>query len=1106
MKTIQNEENTTTKEDDERYISGLPIRTYKRASAYIGKPITAIQDAKDELQMLYSQLNAETSVSNKEKLQLKIAYLQEQLQLMEEAKKEGSIDKVFNAHIGLINKARAIYVLSHSDAQEKKLVENLESAIVDGMLYAIKNFNAEEGLAFSTYAINSIEGFVKKTKMEYAKKSQKEPLYRYDTRFFSETINDGTDGTLLTLENLIKDQADEEQAFIKKDENDALLECLGRAFDYFSEEEELIYKLNRFKGVSVRDILKKLDLNISFQAISQRIIKMDGALRECLGVTKQIGEDYYNKGLKVDEIIAKYNLKSEQATKRQLEKYLHIYKGAKLKNSRPVTYLKKTKEQQMVFDGGNNSAQKPEARPVFGASSYNVKGQNELSEKDKLLQYLFGKNYDFSIFNKSLQSEDILSFFDSDEKVLLLYAINEPINEGICLVMDSTKGVLCNKVRRLRDGFKELVSSSKTYMSEDRTKQEEALAKILTQTDDFDINANYSIKQFFAYRTLIEGIKRPDSVKQQKETENARIYAQNIAIGHRLIEQLDRDGSAKTEEKKKILNLAVGLNQDRLFGFLSKLNAEIVRSREPLNHLLERLRLQGIRCSYDALRNERINAGIYLSKLLIKLNDVHNAISAGVPLHTVCNEFGLNHAEIEDYLWAYNYLYNLTNEEKTDKVKIEPFKNNIRSIEDASEKTLNFNLLAKIEEYNANYDLRQQFIMQAFGVSNKKDSAKYDIFCKVDLVSLFNNCDKKTMVKMAPYFGISNKITARVLGVPESEVDALAKDSAKIIARKILISARVVQYLDAGKTKESVADVLNLLNAESVQKAKTFYNNITLQSQREDLDKLSAKSLIVNKQSALFTEQWKTNIRVLNMLSLLPAYYNGIIIRERATAENFNEYFKNSEGVTEIKNLTINAISRIIAEGGNIANREEDSQELFKKVVADVKFLEIVNEISQKSYEEVLEQANKTRKMIKYVGLYNAFIKDADKQPSIKETEEGKVLRLIYLLYGRIDKEIDFDLIYKLKDADLQDIISLLHSEDGKYLAQQFLSIEEVYQGEAVASVRNFRIKKRKELRTAINDIVQNKFQSKGNEEAVQRLAKLLSENSLVADETQSEK
>ena len=147
-----------------------------------------------------------------------------------------------------------------------------------------------------------------------------------------------------------------------------------------------------------------------------------------------------------------------------------------------------------------------------------------MSEKDKLLQYLFGKNYDFSIFNKSLQSEDILSFFDSDEKVLLLYAINEPINEGICLVMDSTKGVLCNKVRRLRERFEELVSSSKTYMSEDCTKQEEAIAKILTQNDDFDINANYSIKQFFAYRTLIEGIKRPDSVKQQKETENAPVY------------------------------------------------------------------------------------------------------------------------------------------------------------------------------------------------------------------------------------------------------------------------------------------------------------------------------------------------------------------------------------------------------------------------------------------------------------------------------------------------------------------------------------------------------------------------------------------------------
>ena len=1105
MKTIQNDENTTTKEEDERYISGLPLRTYKRASAYIGKPITAIQDAKDELQKLFGQLNAEISASNKEKLQLKIAYLQEQLQLMEEAKKEGSIDKVFNAHIGLINKARAIYVLSLSDVQEKKLSENLESAIVDGMLYAIKNFNAEEGVAFSTYAINSIEGFVKKTKTEYAKQSQKEPLYRYDTKFFSETINDGTDGTLLTLENLIKDQADEEQAFIKKDENDALLEHLSRAFDYFSEEEELIYKLNRFEGVSVRDILKKLDLNISFQAISQRIIKMDGALRESLIVTKQIGEDYYNKGLKVDEIIAKYNLKSKQATKRQLEKYLHIYKGAKLNTSRPVTYLKKTKE-QMAFAGGNNSAQKMEARPVFSASSYNVKGQNELSEKDKLLQYLFGKNYDFSIFNKSLQSEDILSFFNSDEKVLLLYAINEPINEGISLIMNSSKGVLCNKVRRLRDGFEELVSSSKTYMNKDCTKQEEALAKIFAQTDDFDINSNYSIKQFFAYRTLIEGIKRPDSVKQQKETENARIYAQNIAIGHRLIEQLDRDGSAKTEEKKKILNLAVGLNQDRLFGFLSKLNAEIVRSREPLNHLLERLRFQGIRCSYDALKKERINAGKYLSKLLIKLNDLHSAISAGVPLQTVCNEFGLSQTEIEDYLWAYNYIYNLTNEAKIDKVKIEPFKNNIRSIEDASEKTLNFNLLAKIEEYNANYNLRQQFIMQAFGVSNKKDSAKYDIFCKVDLVSLFNNCDKKTMVKMAPYFGISNKITARVLGVPESEVDELAKCSAKIIARKILISARVVQYLDAGKTKESVADVLNLLNAESVQKAKTFYNNITLQSQREDLDKLSAKSLIVNKQSALFTEKWKTNIRVLNMLSLLPAYYNGIIIRERATAENLNEYFKNSEGVTETKNLTINAISRIIAEGGNIENREEDSIELFKKVVADVKVLEIINEVSQKSYEEVLEQANKTKKMIKYVGLYNAFIKDADKQPSIKETEEGKVLRLIYLLYGRIDKEIDFDLIYKLKDADLQDIISLLHNEDGKYLAQVFLSIENAYQGEERSSVRNFRIKKRKELRTAINAIAKNKFQSKGNEEAVQRLAKLLSKNSKLADETQSEK
>ena len=103
MKTKQNDENTTTKEEDERYISGLPLRTYKRASAYIGKPITAIQDAKDELELLYSQLNAETNASNKEKLQLKIAYTQEQLQLMEEAKKEGSIDNVFNAHIGLVN-------------------------------------------------------------------------------------------------------------------------------------------------------------------------------------------------------------------------------------------------------------------------------------------------------------------------------------------------------------------------------------------------------------------------------------------------------------------------------------------------------------------------------------------------------------------------------------------------------------------------------------------------------------------------------------------------------------------------------------------------------------------------------------------------------------------------------------------------------------------------------------------------------------------------------------------------------------------------------------------------------------------------------------------
>ncbi len=1057
-------------EADEKEYSQISDYMYKMASKIVGKPNSVVQDTKNQIEYLKGLLNSTTSDKEKVELQSQIAQLDDDLIIYQDAIKYDALNKVYNANVGLLTMSRKSLIFEKRGMQSRVLEEKIDDAIQDGLMYSIKNFDPEKGYKFSTYAMSIIKNFARTAIDKYYAKEKNDPLVSPNLKYFEDSIGRTKDGDDINLGKILPDE-DEEIYRLEKMFAEDYNGIFNRAMQYFSEKDERLFVLNKIEGISCRDIIKKCNLNISHQAVYQKIQATSRELTQLLTRAKAVGE-MVSGGESFSNVAKKLNFKKEEDALLWYRKYRHIFLGYACPVPRKTSY---TTYQETQLENKNSSPNiaKPEepkqpSNFVIGNSIYEVKDKPELNETQKLLVYLLGKDYDFSKFKKSVTVDDILSFFNEKEVPILCHAINEPINKEFVESMGVTKEIIYSRIRYARSSFQKLIDEceeSKNYSDAD-------VKTIIKQSGVYNefINSSPKAKKFYAYATFFKGIKRPDIDEKAEQIEKTRKEIKEAILGAKLVKMLTYTRVMPENEKRELIKMADGLNINKLLSFLPKTYADMMSSEESLIAKARQLQNEGVKCGYGSLRNERARACRYLTNLLTTSNNVDYELKLQNDLVAVGAKLGLTSTRVNYYKSVYDYLYNGKKEVSNNAFEEGDFVDNIGTIKETSFKNYREDILENIKKMEEVPAKKMQFINKAFGVTAESSPGTFKILNKVDFSKLFQSLDKNLTFQFGIYLDENPQVMANILRSTPEEIEEAVKEQSHIIARKIMICNSIIQNMAYGERLDSLSERSGI-GIKELQKYKTLALQIFPEANNEIFANGDVKKLENVKQTEAFTKEWEKKVKVLHLLNLIPAYFNGEIVRDNASVDNFITYFENVEDYTALNNLMLKTLKLISSEENMTKEEKQEFHKNAMRVISSSKIDDKVHYLGSKSKEEVIDLAILKKKAVAYEGFYELFLQDASKQHSIENTAEEKALRLIFLLYDRVDTDINFELIYKLQEVEISDILKLLKSDKDKFMAQKYLDLKNITSYGADGSIHNFKTRTRNELRKKLQAI-----------------------------------